>query len=62
VRAERNSDEAEKALSEVRRVAEGEGNMLLPMREALKARVTVGEICDELRNVFGTYDAQLSPK
>jgi hypothetical protein len=28
------------------------------MREALRARCTVGEICDELRGVFGTYDAQ----
>jgi hypothetical protein len=28
------------------------------MREALKARVTVGEICSELRDVFGMYDTQ----
>jgi hypothetical protein len=28
------------------------------MRDALRARVTVGEICNELRDVFGTYDAQ----
>jgi hypothetical protein len=28
------------------------------MREALRARCTVGEICDELRDLFGTYDAQ----
>src|SRR5829696_1435866 len=62
VRAERNSEEATKALAQVRQVAEGDGNLLPPMREALKARATVGEICDELRDVFGMYDAQRSPK
>jgi methylmalonyl-CoA mutase N-terminal domain/subunit len=58
VRAERSADEAEKTLAEVRRVAEGDGNLLPPMRDALKARVTVGEICNELRDVFGMYDTQ----
>jgi methylmalonyl-CoA mutase, N-terminal domain len=61
VRAERNADEAEKALAEVRQVAEGDRNLLPPMREALRARVTIGEICNELRDVFGTYDSQRSP-
>jgi methylmalonyl-CoA mutase N-terminal domain/subunit len=60
VRAERNADEAEAALAEVRRVAAGTENLLLPMREALRARCTVGEICTVLRNEFGTYDAQRS--
>jgi methylmalonyl-CoA mutase N-terminal domain/subunit len=57
LRAERNAEEADRALGEVRRVAEGEGNLLEPIREALRARCTVGEICDELRDLFGTYDA-----
>src|SRR6266508_2682385 len=58
VRAERNAEEASRALAEVRRVAEGDGKLLPPMREALRARCTVGEICGELRSAFGTYDAQ----
>jgi methylmalonyl-CoA mutase N-terminal domain/subunit len=58
VRSERNAGESEQALAEVRQVAEGDGNLLPPMREALLARVTIGEICNELRDVFGTYDAQ----
>jgi methylmalonyl-CoA mutase N-terminal domain/subunit len=58
VRAERNADEAARALAEVRRVAESDGNLLPPMREALRAHSTIGEICNELRDVFGTYDAQ----
>ena len=58
VRAERNADEAAAALVEVRRVAESGENLLPPMREALRAHCTVGEISNELREVFGTYDAQ----
>jgi methylmalonyl-CoA mutase N-terminal domain/subunit len=58
VRAERNPEEAAAALAEVRRVAGGEANLLRPMREALRARCTVGEICTELREEWGTYDSQ----
>ena len=59
VRAERNADDAGAALAEVRRVAAGEGNLLYPMHDALHARCTIGEICNALRDEFGTYDAQL---
>jgi methylmalonyl-CoA mutase N-terminal domain/subunit len=58
IRAERDSDAAERALDEIRRVARTEENLLPPMREALRARCTVGEICNVLREEFGTYDAQ----
>jgi methylmalonyl-CoA mutase N-terminal domain/subunit len=57
VRAERNAEKAAAALAEVRRVAAGEANLLPPMREALRARCTVGEICGVLREEWGTYDA-----
>ena len=58
VRAGRNPKAAAAALAEVRRVAGTEGNLLPPMREALRARCTVGEICNVLREEWGTYDAQ----
>jgi methylmalonyl-CoA mutase N-terminal domain/subunit len=58
VRAERDAGAAEAALAEVRRVALGTENLLPAMREALRARCTVGEICEVLREEFGTYDAQ----
>jgi methylmalonyl-CoA mutase, N-terminal domain len=58
VRAERNADSAAAALAEVRRIAEEDGNLLVPMREALRARCTVGEISGTLRELWGTYDAQ----
>jgi methylmalonyl-CoA mutase N-terminal domain/subunit len=57
VRAERNADEAGRALDVVRDAARGEGNLLPPMREALRARCTVGEICEALRAEWGMYDA-----
>ena len=37
---------------------ETDANLLPPMREALRARCTVGEICGALRELWGTYDAQ----
>jgi methylmalonyl-CoA mutase, N-terminal domain len=57
-RAERDAAAAEAALAEVRRVARADENLLPPMREALRAGRTVGEICNVLREEFGTYDAQ----
>jgi methylmalonyl-CoA mutase N-terminal domain/subunit len=58
VRAERDADQAAAALDEVRETAHGDSNLLPPMREALRARCTVGEICNVLREEFGMYDAQ----
>jgi methylmalonyl-CoA mutase, N-terminal domain len=58
VRAERNADEAEHAIEAVRDTARGEGNLMVPMREALRARATVGEISNALCEEFGMYDAQ----
>ncbi len=57
VRSERNREEAVRTLAAVREAARGETNLLPPMREALKARCTIGEICEELRSEWGTYDA-----
>jgi methylmalonyl-CoA mutase, N-terminal domain len=58
VRGERNAEDAERTLAAVRETARGDGNLLVPMREALRARVTIGEICNSLRDEFGMYDAQ----
>jgi methylmalonyl-CoA mutase N-terminal domain/subunit len=57
VRSERNADEAAAAIDAVRETARGDANMLPPMREALRARCTVGEICEALREEWGMYDA-----
>jgi methylmalonyl-CoA mutase N-terminal domain/subunit len=42
-------------LAEVSETARGTGNLLPPMKEALRARATLGEVSDALREVFGTY-------
>jgi methylmalonyl-CoA mutase, N-terminal domain len=58
IRAERDAVAAERAPAAVRAVSQGDANMLVPMREALRARCTIGEICGALRDVWGTYDSQ----
>ncbi len=42
-------------LEAVREAARGSDNVLYPMREALKARATVGEVSTALRDVWGEY-------
>jgi methylmalonyl-CoA mutase N-terminal domain/subunit len=56
VRAERDAAAAERALERVRDAARGTENMLPPIREALCALCTVGEVCGALRDEWGTYD------
>jgi methylmalonyl-CoA mutase, N-terminal domain len=61
VRAERDAAAAEAALARVRDAARGTENLLPPLRDALAAYCTVGELCEVLREEFGMYDAQRSP-
>jgi len=58
IRAERDAERAAAALTDVRDAAESDANLLPPIREALRAHCTVGEICGVLREAWGTYDAQ----
>ncbi|MFC0627328.1 acyl-CoA mutase large subunit family protein [Kribbella deserti] len=55
LRAERDQAAVDKALTELRQAARGTDNCLYPMKDALKARATVGEVCDALREVWGIY-------
>jgi methylmalonyl-CoA mutase, N-terminal domain len=57
VRAGRNPEAAAAALAEVERVAQTDANLLPAMREALRARCTIGEICGTLRALWGTFDS-----
>ena len=43
------------ALDDLKEAATGDRNLLYPMREALRARATVGEVCDAFREVYGVY-------
>jgi len=51
----RDNAAVEKALAGLKGVAEGTGNLLYPMKEALGALATLGEVSDTLRGVFGEY-------
>ncbi|MEU1533286.1 acyl-CoA mutase large subunit family protein [Streptomyces fagopyri] len=55
LRAERDGAAVGAALAELREAAAGTANVLYPMKDALRARATVGEVCDALREVWGTY-------
>jgi methylmalonyl-CoA mutase N-terminal domain/subunit len=55
LRRGRDSAAVEVALAELRKAAEGTDNVLLAMREALRRRATVGEVCHTLRGVWGVY-------
>jgi len=55
LKAERDNFEVARLLQTIKETAAGDGNLLYPMRDALKARATVGEVSDALREVWGTY-------
>ncbi len=55
LRAERDNAAVTDALTRLQAAARGTDNVLLPMRDALRARATVGEVSDALREVWGTY-------
>ncbi len=55
LRAARDRAAVEAALARVEEAARGTGNLLPPMKEALRARATLGEVSDALRKVFGEH-------
>ncbi|MFE3151342.1 methylmalonyl-CoA mutase [Streptomyces sp. NPDC059218] len=55
LRADRDQGAVDAALARLRKAAEGTENVLYPMKDALRARATVGEVCDALREVWGRY-------
>ncbi|HEV2299297.1 MAG TPA: methylmalonyl-CoA mutase family protein [Candidatus Acidoferrales bacterium] len=56
LRAERSSAEVERRLTALRKAAKGDENLMPHIFDAVKAYATLGEICDALRDVFGTYE------
>jgi methylmalonyl-CoA mutase N-terminal domain/subunit len=55
LRAGRDEPAVAAALAALRAAATGEDNVLYPMKDALRLRATVGEVCGALREVWGTY-------
>jgi len=54
-RAARDGAATESALDALREAAGGDANVLPPIREALRAGATLGEVCGTLREVFGSH-------
>ena len=55
VKASRDQAAVDDCLRAVRAAAEGDANLLGPMHDALKARATLQEVCDVLREIWGGY-------
>ncbi|WP_314413088.1 acyl-CoA mutase large subunit family protein [Streptomyces kroppenstedtii] len=55
LRAQRDQQLVDSALTSLKKAAESEDNVLYPMKDALRARATVGEVSNALREVWGTY-------
>jgi methylmalonyl-CoA mutase N-terminal domain/subunit len=55
LRTERDDTAVAEALAAVEAAARGDDNLLYPMKEALRAEATVGEVSETLVSVFGRY-------
>jgi methylmalonyl-CoA mutase, N-terminal domain len=56
LRSERSSEEVARQLAALRKAAQGTENLMPHIYAAVRAYATLGEICDSLREVFGTHE------
>ena len=54
-KSDRDQQAVDKRLEELRQVAQGDGNLLDPIRAALKDKASIGEVCGVMREEFGEY-------
>jgi methylmalonyl-CoA mutase N-terminal domain/subunit len=54
-KADRDGELVTQRLEQIRRAASGSDNLLPPLRQALKDRCSLGEVCAAMRDVFGEY-------
>jgi methylmalonyl-CoA mutase, N-terminal domain len=54
-KANRDRDLVQRRLQELRVLAAGEENLLPSIRQALKDRCSIGEVCAAMQDVFGSY-------
>jgi methylmalonyl-CoA mutase N-terminal domain/subunit len=57
LKASRSSQGVKASLEELKKVARGEGNLMVPILSCVRAYCTLGEVCDALRSVFGEYES-----
>ena len=56
LRGSRDQKRVAASVEELKKVAQGQGNLMIPILECVRAYCTLGEICDVLRGVFGEYE------
>jgi len=56
LRADRSSDEVARRLAALRKATKSKDNLMPYIFEAVKSYATLGEICDAMRETFGTYE------
>ena len=56
LRGSREPKRVAASLKEMKKIAQGQGNLMIPILECVRAYCTLGEICDVLRGVFGEYE------
>ena len=56
LRTGRSKEEVARRLGALRKAAEGKENLMPFLYDAVKAYATLGEVCDAMRDVFGTYE------
>ncbi len=54
-KSDRDQDAVDARLDELRQTCQGDGNLLGPIRAALKDRASIGEVCGVMREEFGEY-------
>jgi len=55
LREKRSAVQVDRALNALRRAAETTENLMPPLMDAVRTRATLGEICNVLREVFGSW-------
>src|SRR3954469_3627779 len=58
-KAGRDQALTDRRLDELKQAAQGDENLLPPIRQALKDSASVGEVCGALREVFGEYQPEM---
>jgi len=58
-KGDRDRELVERRLEELRDAARGSESLLPPIREALRVRCSLGEVCGAMRDVFGEYQPGL---
>ena len=56
LRAERSKDAVARGLAALRKASQGKENLMPYILDAVKSYATLGEICDAMRETFGTYE------